>query len=131
MRSAAASILGLRVAYGVVLLLAPARITRRWLGPAVRRGSTQVPLRTLGMLEVGIHAGALHALLASRSIRPWLVASVAGDVTDIAATLLSGDQLPEGAVPATVIVGGGSAALTLALLAAPVSSTAARRRHTD
>jgi hypothetical protein len=131
MRIPAAIVLVLRVAYGATLLTAPQRITRRWLGRAVKRGPTQVPLRALGMRELGIHIGALHALATSRSLRPWLLASLGGDLADIAATLLAQDELPSGAAAATIVVGGSSAALTAGLLSVPVAQTPPRRRHTD
>jgi hypothetical protein len=131
MRVPAGLILALRVAYGVTLLIMPERVTRRWLGRAVKRGPTQVPLRALGMREIGIHVGALHALFTSRPLRPWLLASLGGDLADITATTVSRDQLPGGAAKATLVVGGGSAALTAALILAPVSRPAPRGRETD
>lgn len=131
MRIPTATILVLRVAYGLSLLTAPERLTRRWLGRSVKRGPTQVPLRALGMREVGIHLGALHALFTYRELRPWLLASLGGDLADVAATLASSDELPDGAATATLVVGGGSAALTALLLLTPLSRPVPRRRQAD
>jgi hypothetical protein len=117
-RSAAVTILGLRIAYGAGLIAAPARLARRWLGPSSATGPTQVPLRALGAREIVLHAGALGSLLSGGTVRPWLIASIAGDVSDIAATAVARDGLPDGAAPATLIVGGGSALVTAALAAA-------------
>jgi hypothetical protein len=111
-RAAAVGVLSLRVAYGAALIAAPERLARRWLGPAAGRGPTQVPLRALGAREIVIHAGALRAALAGASLRGWLVASVLGDLTDVAATTVARAELPGGAAAATVAVGGGSAILT-------------------
>ena len=47
-RTAAVAVFSLRVAYGAALIVAPARITRSWLGPAVDGDATQVALRGLG-----------------------------------------------------------------------------------
>ena len=116
-RAAVIAVLGLRVAYGVGLILAPARLARRWLGSSAETAPTQVPLRALGAREVVLHSGALAAVLAGEPVRPWLVGSIVGDVTDIASTFVGREQLPSGAAPATVLVGGGSALVTAALVA--------------
>lgn len=131
MRIPAATILALRVAYGLSLLVAPERLTRRWLGRSVKRGPTQVPLRALGMREIGIHVGALYALFTYRELRPWLLVSLGGDLADVAATLATSDELPDGAATATLLVGGGSAAVTALLLVTPLSRPRPRRRRMD
>lgn len=107
-----------RVGYAAVLAFAPARWTVRWLGPAVHEAPTQVALRALGVREGLLHAGALAAAVRGRPVRPWLAASMAGDLSDIAATARGRDGLPEGALVATVVVAGASALLTAAAAAA-------------
>ena len=67
---------------------------------------------------MAIHAAGLVAALRSAPVRPWLAASIAGDLSDIAATTASRSGLPSGATPATAAVAGGSAALSAAVLAA-------------
>ncbi len=114
-RGAAVAVLGFRIAYGVGLILAPGRLGRRWLGPESSRAPTQVPLRGLGTREVVLHAGALAAALGGAPLRPWLLASITGDLTDVAATVAGRRQLPAGSAKATVAVGGGSALITGAL----------------
>lgn len=117
-RSAAAVVCGLRVAYGAALLVAPERITKRWLGPARNTAAAKVALRALGAREVAIHALALSAAMRGESLRPWLGASIAGDLNDIAVTFAGRAGLPRGAAPATAAVAGASAALTAAVLVA-------------
>ncbi len=119
MRRAAASLLGLRVAYGVALLVAPGKVAaNRWLGPGAREPAATVALRALGAREIAIHGFALAALARGDAVRPWLAASLAGDLADVAATCASRDGLPDGSAPATAAVAGGSAALTAAIAAA-------------
>ncbi|MBJ7520699.1 MAG: hypothetical protein JHC84_13465 [Solirubrobacteraceae bacterium] len=103
-----------RIGYAAVLIVAPARWTERWLGPHVQQAPTQVALRALGVREGVLHVGALAAALRGRPVRPWLVASMVGDLSDIAATARGRDGLPDGAVTATAVVAGGSALLTAA-----------------
>jgi hypothetical protein len=113
-RATATAVLGLRVAYGAALMAAPRRLTLRWLGP----GATQyrggvVALRALGMREALLHAGAIAALWRGEPLRPWLAASIGGDVGDIAWTAAARSSLPDGSAPVTAGVAGGSALLTL------------------
>ncbi len=118
-RRAAAAVLGFRVAYGAALLIAPGKVAGgRWLGPGARQPAATVGLRGIGAREVAVHGLALAALSRGAAMRPWLAASIAGDLADVASTFLSRDGLPEGSAPATAAVAGGSAALTAAVAAA-------------
>jgi hypothetical protein len=117
-RIAAIAVFGLRIAYGAALLAAPDKVTKRWLGPGRHGAAATVALRGLGAREVAIHAAGLVAALRAAPVRPWLAASIAGDLSDIAATTASRSGLPSGATPATAAVAGGSAALSAAVLAA-------------
>jgi len=114
-RAATIAVLSLRVAYGVALISVPERLAGRWLGTAAGNAPTQVPLRALGAREIAIHGGALAAAVKDAPLRPWLAGSIAGDLTDVAATAAGRDQLPDGAALATLVVGGGSALNTAAL----------------
>jgi hypothetical protein len=117
-RRIALVVLALRVAYGLALVVFPARLTRTWLGPAGERGPTQVGVRGLGARESLLHAGAIAAALRGDPLRPWLAASIVGDVVDIASTAAARGELPEGSPLATLAVAGGSAAISAALIAA-------------
>jgi hypothetical protein len=117
-RSIAAGVLALRVAYGAALIANPERLTLRWLGPPAGHAPTQIPLRGLGAREVLLHAGGLAAAVGGGAVRPWLAASVAGDLTDIAATVAGRDALPDGAARAAAVVAGTSALLSVAVAAA-------------
>jgi hypothetical protein len=115
-RIAVTATLGARIAYGVVMLVAPQKIGRKWLGSPADEPGGQVALRAVGGREVAVHGVALFALLHGRPVWPWLVASIGGDLTDVASTVAAGDGLPDGSVRATIAVGGGSALLTSAML---------------
>jgi hypothetical protein len=116
-RKATAAVLALRIGYGAALVVAPDRLSRRWLGPEAGRAPAQVPLRALGTREIVLHGGGLQAALRGGPVRPWLAASIAGDLTDIAATVHGRDELPDGAALATAVVAGASALLSAALAA--------------
>jgi hypothetical protein len=117
-RTGAAAVLGLRVVYGVALVAAPERLARRWLGPSAATPPTQVPLRALGVRETILHGGAIAAALGDRPVRPWLAASIAGDLSDIASTVVGRGGLPAEAPVATAVVAGASAALSAAVAVA-------------
>jgi hypothetical protein len=122
MKKLAAGVLGFRIAYGLALVVAPGKVAgNRWLGPGARGPAATVALRGLGAREVAVHGIAMVALTRDCPVRPWLAASICGDLADIASTTLSRDGLPDGSAPATAAVAGGSAALT-ALVAAGLDS---------
>lgn len=115
-RKAALAVLSFRIAYGAALILAPARTTKSWLGAAAQGGGS-VPTRALGAREIALHAGGVAAVLADQPVRPWLMASIAGDCADIAATYAASSDLPDGAPLKTAVVAGASAALTAGVAA--------------
>jgi hypothetical protein len=119
MKKLAAGLLTFRVAYGAALLLAPGKVAgNRWLGPGAGQPAAAVALRGLGAREVALHGIALAALSRGAPIRPWLAASIVGDLADIGAAFISRDGLPDGSPAATAAVAGGSAALTALVAAA-------------
>jgi hypothetical protein len=112
-RAVTIAVLASRVAYGAALLVSPEKVAgNRWLGSDARRPAAQVPLRGLGAREVALHGAALAGFLRGSPIRPFLAASIGGDLGDIAATALAREGLPDGSAPATAVVAGGSLLLT-------------------
>jgi hypothetical protein len=113
---------GVHVAYGVVTLAVPGRIGKPWLGRSVPSAPSDVPLRGVGGREVTVHLAGAAAILQGASLRPWLLASLGGDLTDIVATVAQRKQLPPGGLRACLVTGGASALMTLGLLAADDAS---------
>jgi hypothetical protein len=119
MKKLAAGVLGFRVAYGLALLVAPGKVAGgRWLGPGARQPAATVALRGLGAREIALHGIALAALARGDAVRPWLAASICGDLADVGAAFASHAGLPDGSPAATAAVAGGSAALTAFVAAA-------------
>jgi hypothetical protein len=98
-----------RLAFGLALVGAPSRVGSSWLGPDAARGPLQVAVRGLGARDLALAGGAAWAAATGSAVRPWLVATVGGDVTDIAATIAAGDSLPERSRIGTVLLAGASA----------------------
>lgn len=98
-----------RIAFGLGLLAAPERVARGWIGDDAGRPAVKVAVRGLGARDVGLSAGALALAGEGGRARPWLVAAVACDCVDVAATIAAGDALSERARLGTALVAGGSA----------------------
>src|SRR5690349_1707422 len=94
-RKFAVAVAAFRIAYGLGLVAAPGRLTKPWLGPAGKTGPTQVGVRGLGMRDALLHVGLLQAALAGTPLRPWLAASIVGDLTDVASTASAKGEVPE------------------------------------
>ena len=104
-------IAGGRVAVGVGLFAAPQVITRHWVGEKEGdRLGTRVMAMGLGARDLAIGAGTLSAL-GGDAAKPWLAASAAADLLDLAATLRNAGDMPTSSVIGTVVVAGGAAAL--------------------
>ena len=117
-RTAAITVLALRVAYGAALVAAPGRVTRSWLGPGGGEPPAAVAVRGLGAREVALHGAAIVAAVRDRPLRGWLALSIGGDVSDIAATAAGRGGVPERAPLATAVVAGASAAISAVVAAA-------------
>jgi hypothetical protein len=98
-----------RIAFGTALVARPARIGASWLGRDAERCPTQTALRGLGARDLALAGGAAWATARNGAARPWLVATVAGDVADVAAALVAGDTIPARGRRGTLALAGGSA----------------------
>ncbi len=74
-----------RALTGVVLLAATEQSAERWVGASGPR--EQYFVRGIGGRDLVIGGGLVHALVTDRDPRPWLTASVLGDVTDAVAAV--------------------------------------------
>ncbi len=74
-----------------------------------------VAVRGLGARDVTLALGAIDAVRRDGAVVPWLVAAVAGDLADIAISLVAGDSLPKQARWGTPALAGASAAAGTAL----------------
>lgn len=106
-----------RVAFGLGLMALPARLGSSWLGPSAEQRSVHVALRGLGARDIALAGGAAWAAARGGRVRPWLIATVGGDLADLAATLIAGDELPKRARTGTLLLAGGSAIAGAALAA--------------
>src|SRR3954470_8265084 len=117
-RAAAVAVAGLRIAYGAALVLAPASTGSKWIGRDGRGRASGVPRRALGARGGARPAGATAAAVRGEPVRPWFLASMLGDFTDMVATAAAAGEVPDDAPMKTFAVAGGSALLSGVLVAA-------------
>jgi hypothetical protein len=103
-----------RVLVGSALTLAPAS-GAGWIGEESSRRPVTVYTRALGIRDAAIGAGALTAG-DSEKLRPWIIAGIAADIVDLAATLEARDELPGLGRQVVPFIAGGSALLGAWLL---------------
>ena len=105
-----------RAATGVALTLAPARVGGAWVGPVGERPEVRVITAAMGARDLAIGAGAALALARGSGARPWILAGVAADAVDLAATLRARDSLPPLSVAGVTVIAAGSVAVGLRVL---------------
>jgi hypothetical protein len=73
-----------RVIFGVASLAAPAVAGRTLAGPGGALPDAQAFLRGMGGREIGLGLGLLAAVRSGGPVRPWLIAGVLADGSDLA-----------------------------------------------
>jgi hypothetical protein len=118
MAKAAALVLAAsRIGFGAGYLVAPAT-AQRWVGGAARKPGGRLLAQALGARDLALAGGALQALARDRSgeASTWMLAQVAADGADLAATLSERDALSSD--QATLGLGMAAASTLLGLFAA-------------
>jgi hypothetical protein len=111
-----------RIVIGGGLIVAPQLATPMWIG---RRGLTpaaRLLTRALGARDMAIGIGVLGGLRSDADLRPWLAAGMLADATDLVATIVEREDVPNTALPLVVATAGTGVALgAFALLGADKS----------
>ncbi|MEO8687683.1 MAG: hypothetical protein ABI611_05625 [Solirubrobacteraceae bacterium] len=102
-----------RVVVGAGLTLAPRLAGEGWMGRDAHRPATQVAIRALGARDLAIGLGTAYTAGQGYGARPWLLAGIFADATDLAATLKARDDLTPLAVALVGAIAGGSVLLGL------------------
>src|SRR5204863_8847882 len=82
-----------RIGFGIGFGLAPGLTAPLWIGRMARNPGAQFFCRILGARDAVLGAGTLAALQ-NGNAQPWLLAGVAADASDFAATVAMRDELP-------------------------------------
>ncbi len=104
--------------FGVGLLAVPERLASGWIPDDHSRPQTQMIVRGIGGRDIALAGGTIRAVGTDDDVRPWLLAAIASDGSDILASLLTGDSLPGRAKKGTLALAGVAVACGAALVAA-------------
>jgi hypothetical protein len=97
-----------RIALGATLLAKPALATSMWVGRDGGRPGGEVLARALGARDAAIGGGTLAAMRSGQPLRPWVLAGLFSDATDLLATHAARHQLPRAAAPLIYALAGGA-----------------------
>jgi hypothetical protein len=113
-----------RLLIGTTMIVKPSLGVGRWVGRVGDNPGGEVLSRALGARDAGLGAGALAAKGNADALRPWLIAGIVADTTDLLATHAARDDLPRGAALMIYVLAGGAIAAGLANLAGGSDSPA-------
>jgi hypothetical protein len=96
-KSLAAALAVNRTAFGLNYLARPQEARKSWIGRAANRPGTQVIVRSQGVRDVALGAGALRCLVRDdrSELRAWMACHAVCDLADLAATWSARADLPE------------------------------------
>lgn len=98
-----------RVAVGIAIMAAPARMGESWLGADGTTPGAQVALRGLGIRDVLIGMAQVHTAADPERGYRWARTASLGDAVDLAATLAASKHLPRSGVLSIGVVASGAA----------------------
>ncbi|MGE4428158.1 MAG: hypothetical protein AB7G37_17030 [Solirubrobacteraceae bacterium] len=112
----AARIAGIgRIGIGAILLAAPERVGRTWLGDDGTTPGAVVLLRALGIRDALVGMAVAHTADDPQRGYRWARTSSFADIVDLAATVSARRHLPTSGALATAALAGGAAVGHLAL----------------
>jgi hypothetical protein len=85
-----------RTVFGATYLMRPQQARSNWIGRAARKPGAQVMIRSQGVRDVALGAGALAAVARgdSAELRRWMMAHTVADLADFVVTWVARDELP-------------------------------------
>ena len=108
-----------RTAFGLGYLLRPQQARTSWIGRAARKPGTQVMIRSQGVRDVALGAGALRALARGdrEELRAWVACHGVCDFADLLATWVAREHLPQRRARAAMAIAGASTVIGAAAAA--------------
>ena len=108
-----------RTGFGLTYLLRPEQARGSWIGRAARKPGAQVMIRSQGVRDVALGAGALRAATRDdpRELRAWMAAHGVCDLADLVVTWAARDHLPKRRARLAMAVAAGSTLVAAAAAA--------------
>ncbi len=108
-----------RAAFGVAMIARPERVAEAWIGEPGHSVRVGVLARSIGARDIAMGGGAAVALFRGDddAARAFLAGQAFSDLTDLGATLVAREKLPESGVKTTAILAGVSAVVSAAAAA--------------
>jgi len=99
-----------RAGFGLNYLLRPEQARTSWIGRAAKKPGTQVIVRSQGIRDVALGAGALRGAARgdARELRAWVAGHTLSDLADLIATWLARDDLPKRRATLSMTIAGAS-----------------------
>jgi Domain of unknown function (DUF4267) len=99
-----------RAMFGLSYLLRPQQARTSWIGRAAKKPGAQVMIRSQGVRDVALGAGALRALARgdARELRAWVACHAVCDLADMVATWSARDRLPSRRARMAMAIAGAS-----------------------
>jgi hypothetical protein len=99
-----------RTAFGLSYLMRPQQARTSWIGRVAKKPGAQVMIRSQGVRDVALGAGALRALARgdARELRAWVAGHTVCDLVDLVATWSARDRLPRRRARVAIAVAGAS-----------------------
>lgn len=98
-----------RIVVGAALTVAPGLAGGRWIGPIAADPRVKVMVRAMGIRDLALGAGLLHALGAGEPAATWARLGALSDVVDTAATIAGAKAIGPLAAAPTIAVAATSA----------------------
>jgi hypothetical protein len=98
-----------RVAVGVALVAAPAKVGESWLGTGGTTPEVQVVLRGLGVRDALIGMAQVHTAADPERGYRWARTASLGDAVDLVATVVAAKSIPRSGLLGTVALAGAAA----------------------
>lgn len=108
-----------RLLFGIAALAVPAFSGRAMAGPGGELPDAQAFVRGMGGREIGIGLGVLAAMRAGGPIRPWIIAGVLADGSDLVGIVGAWRHMPVAKRGLGLAAAGSAASAGLVLLATP------------
>jgi len=101
-----------RVLVGAALTLAPGIAGKLWVGDSAASPATRLAFRAMGIRDLALGAGTLHALSTGEPARPWVLLGGVSDGVDVLATGIAIRQIPRTAAIPSILVAGTAAVVS-------------------